>query len=232
MHDNNIVFKYTNKVTPYSPGTFENYTIISNAIYNEKDSGYINVSSTENHIIINMNLGYYNGTSYKKIITDKILNKTGNAIYFNDTEVVLPFFYNHNSKTLVQYGKDKYNYSKNDVSDSILNLKGVYRCHIGIDIEHSNILAVYDMHSNLLDFMCDIGNRVFSNITDAYFDNNISYPILMDIFLNKTNTVVFPIDYDYVALVYVLVAFSLGFFIIIPAAIILVLLWYRRRKKR
>jgi hypothetical protein len=92
MHDNKIIFKYTNKVVPYSPNSFENYTIISNVIYNEKTSGYINVSSTEHHVTINMNLTYYNCTSYIKIITNKILNKTGNAIYFNDTKVVLPFF--------------------------------------------------------------------------------------------------------------------------------------------
>jgi hypothetical protein len=88
------------------------------------------------------------------------------------------------------------------------------------------------MHSNLLDFMSDIGNPVFSNITGAYFDNNISEPILMSIFLNKTSTIVFPIDYDYVALTYAVVAFAVGFFIIIPAGIILGVLWYRRRKKR
>ncbi len=232
IHNNKIIFKYTNKVTPYSQGTFENYTIISNIIYNEKTSGYLNISSTKNNIIINMDLTYYNGTSFLKIITDKTLNKTGNAIYFNNTKVVLPFFNIHNSKTLMQYGKNKLNYSKNDVSNGIINIKGLYRCHVGVYISSSNILAVYDLHSHLLNFICDTGNHVFSDITDTYFNNNLSYPILMDMFLHKTNIIVFPIDYVYVAVVYIVLAFAMGFFIIIPVVAILGITAYRKHRRK
>lgn len=236
-HNNSLAFKYNNKIIPYQAGTFENYTIYGKS---EHTTGYLNVSSTGTYVKINMYLKYHNSSSYPHIVTNKILNKTKNGIYYKGKKVILPFFQS-TGNTMLEYGNSMLNYSNKNISRSMITCPGLYKYHIGVYIGASEsdaagfgsiILAVYDLHSHLLNDMSDLGNPTFAAITGAYYDNNTSYPIALGLFLHKTNTIVFPVNWIYVMLVYLIVAFALALFIIIPVAAILGITAYRRHRRK
>ncbi len=235
-HNNSIAFKYNNKIIPYQAGTYENYTIYSDS----NSTGYINVSSSQSHVTINTHIKYYNRTTSLNIITDRILNKTKNGIFYKGKKVILPFFQSPGN-TIIEYGNNMLNYSNKNVFRSMITCRGVYKYHIGVYISASetnasgfgsSICAVYDLHSHLLNDMSDSGNPTFAAITGAYYENNTAYPLGMGLFLHKTNTIVFPVDWVYVMLVYGVVAFALAFFIVIPVVAILGITAYRRHRRK
>ena len=105
VHNNHIYFILDNKVKPYKAGTYENYTIVNNGIYNEDTFGYLNITSESKDILINMHLNYNNSCDSSKhmteITTNRIINRTGNGFYYNNSRITLPFFYNPTSQTLL-----------------------------------------------------------------------------------------------------------------------------------
>ena len=269
IYDNSLTFKYTNTVKPYSPGKYMNYTVcdVKNSGCNNHISGYINVTSFKDYISINTAFkylcDYYSNGSYAghsilffKSKEIKILKKN-NDLFFNNTEVNLPFFWS--GKTLSHYKSVYENVSC--VSPSMISNGGIFKYHAGNYIttadtghvssndEHVvnssdknfdkfatyNILGecIYDAHSRLLDEMC--GNNVIINyMLGLHVDVNGTYfPLSINMVLNKTNTIVFPLDYVYIAAVYALVAIAPALIIIIPVAAILGIKAYRshRRKK-
>ena len=268
IYDNSITFKYTNTVKPYSPSTYMNYTVcdVKNSGSNNHISGYINVTSFKDYISIKTAIkyfcDYYNNGTYAghpvllfKSIEIKIL-KENNNLFFNNTEVSLPFFWS--GKTLSHYKSVYENVSC--VSPSMISNKGVFEYHAGnyitaTDTGHVsgndeyvanssdknvqnfatyNILGecIYDAHSRLLDAM--YGNNVIINyMLGLHVDVNGTYfPLSISMVLNKTNTIVFPLDYVYIPAVYILVAIAPVLIIIIPVAAILGITAYRRHRRK
>ena len=234
VHNNHIYFILDNKVKPYKAGTYENYTIRNSG----NTSGYLNITSESKDILVNTHLNYLdfnnscNSSEHMaEITTNRIINRTGNGFYYNNSRIILPFFYNPNSTTLIQDGKQIENYSNKDIAHSMITIGGIYMYHMGICLCPSNFTNVYDAHSHLLSFMGDCGDPIFANITGAFY-NNTSRPIGMNLFLDKTNIVVFPVDWLYVGLVYLVVGLFLGFFVIVPAVVILSISAYRKHRKK
>ncbi len=268
IYDNSLTFKYTNTVKPYSPGTYMNYTVCGgkDLLMNNHPSGYINVTSFQNYISIKTGVRYFcdyyvNGSYAGHSVLISVYNsikilKKNNNLFFNNTQIVLPFFY---SGKILSHYKSVYE-NASYVSYGMINQNGIFEYHAGhyISPEGSGHVSsndeyilnnseksfhnftrynacgfyAYDAHSELLnDFS---GNNVIINYLLGLLkdENGSYYPLPMNVVLNKTNTIVFPVDYVYVAAVYAVLVFATGFFIIIPAAVILGLMWYRRRKKR
>ena len=245
VHNSHIYFILDNKVKPYKAGTYENYTIVNNGIYNEDTSGYLNITSESKDISINMHLNYNNSCNSSKhmaeITTNRIIDRTGDRFSYNNSRIILPFFYNSNSQTLMQDGKQIENYSKKNITHSMISTGGIYMYHMGIYLYSSFnknssrgascVGIAYDAHSHLLHSMYDLGDPILANITGAFY-NNSSYPMGMNLFLDKTNIIVFPVDWLYVGLVYFVVGLSIGFFVIVPAVIILSISAYRKHRKK
>lgn len=235
IHDGHIISEFTYNVSPYSPKTYENYTISSSnhMLFNDNASGYLSVSSSNSTSTISINIWYYNNTVKEHEERSIILEKEGNSYYYNNTIVVLPFFY-HNNNVISRVGGTYQNATQEDVSDSLITQPGILQFHPGEYIYLNMETLIYENPTNLL-FISGGVNLAINNLFNLYLHNNNgteSFPVGTILTLHSTNVVVFPVNWFYVVAVYVVVAISVGFIVIVPAAILLGLIAYRRRKRR
>ncbi|WP_337860376.1 hypothetical protein [Ferroplasma sp.] len=246
MHNGEVYSIFTTKQKPYESGHYMNYSI-NKAPGWCHTSGYLNVSSIHNHVFMNTSLMYQdiliNNTEINKTIVKSVeFNESHGHFYYNNSIVYLPFFYTNKIITHIDDSKNKY------IGDAYVNeTKGNFTLQL-----ITNPQGIFKYHAGKL--VCFFGNETYPGIYEYEADTSMLYhfqgvnplidsilslilyngtqPIHMSLTLHKTNYIIFPIDWDYVALTYIVV-FVLTFIVFIaPVIAIFGIYSYAKRRRR
>ncbi|MHB8360040.1 MAG: hypothetical protein ACYDCP_11185 [Thermoplasmataceae archaeon] len=220
---------FTNQ-SPYYPGSYENYSISGSNLLltNRNATGYLNVSSTPTITTLKIQLSFYESSKPAYVNRTAEIQDNGGKFYYNGSRIMLPFFY---ANSVVSSIGDIYeNATPSNISRSMITQSGIYEFHPGIYINMRTEFDVFAARNKMLVGMEGV-DPVISNVlgVQTHYGNK-SYPVGMILTLHSTSYVVFPVNWLYVVAVYVVVAFSIGFIIIVPAAIVFGVVAYRRKK--
>ncbi len=226
-----LYFSPATKQSPYYPGSYENYSISgSNLLLTNKNAtGYLNVSSNSNITTLRIQVMFYDSSKPVFVNRTAELTDNGGKFHYNGSRVYLPFFYT--GSVISSIGNIYENATQSNISRSMITQSGIYQFHPGIYINMKTEFDLFAAGNKLLVGMEGV-DPVISNLLGVQIHyGNRSYPVGMILTLHSTSYVVFPVNWPYVVAVYVVVAFSVGFIIIVPAAIVLGVVAYRRKKR-
>ncbi len=217
---------------PYYPGSYENYSILgSNLLYFGKNAtGYLNVSSISNITTLRIHVKFYD--SLEPVYVNRTVEVThiGGKLYYNGSQIYLPFFY---TGRVISAFNGVYE-NATSISQSMITQQVLYKFHPGIYVSTSQKSHLFGFYlfsaQNKMLIGMDGVNLIISHLLGVQVhDGSKSYPVALVLNLHSTNYIIFPVNWPYVILVYIVIVFSLGFIFIVPSAIILIVVAYRRK---
>ncbi len=231
-YQGHFYFKPLTKVQPpYFPGSYENYSIYGSQFpWQTNATGYLNVSSYSNTTFLKIH-AKFSSSGYPFYVNRTLqIEDIGGKFYYNGSPIFLPFFCTGGNMTS-GYGK---NYSNASLgTPRMITAPGIYQYHVGFYPLGGGSFPnfyIFDARNKML-FAMEGLDPIINNVLGIEITgNNKTYPVPVILVLNSTNYMIFPVNWPYVALVYV-VGFALGWIIIVPAIIILVIASYRKKRK-
>ncbi len=230
-YQDHFYFKPLTKTQPpYYPGSYENYSIYGSPFpWSTNATGYLNVSSYSNITILKIHVKFSVFDNPKVFYDNRTLQieNIQENYYYNGSPIILPFFYTGGNVTS-GYGK---NYANATIYESMITPPGIYQYHPGIYAENQSDQYIFDAENKML-FGLEGLDPVINNVVGVEIPgNNTTYPVPITMVLHSTNYIIFPVNWLYVVLVYVVVGFAMGWFIIVPAIILLVIASYRKKRE-